>query len=275
MTNLILGTNAIVLDSVKNYFRGGESFWDYFLTIFDIAIVAVLIYLVLIFIRGTKASKIVLGFIILGIVFLVGRVLQLETLSWVLRSLGLLILVSIPVVFQPELRRALERLGRTKFLSKEIFLSHREVVKMVNAIVDAARVMSDNRVGGIIVIKKETGLDDYIEASEVIDARVTSKLLLNIFFPNSPLHDGAVIIKDGRVAAASCTLPLSEDESVLQYGTRHRAALGITESTDAVAVVVSEESGAISIVQGGKMEQGVEKDELGRYLIDLLEGKKA
>lgn len=263
-----------MIEEIQTYFRGGADFWDYFLTLVDIAIVAFLIYLIFIFIKGTKASKIFLGFILLGVIFLLGRLLQLETLSWLLKSLGLLILVSIPVVFQPELRRALEKIGRTKFISKEMFMSKRETAKMINALTEAVRIMADNQVGGIIVIKRKTGLDEYIEAGEIINADVSAKLILNIFFPNSPLHDGAIIIKDDKIAAAACTLPLADDDKGLGYGTRHRAAMGLTSECDAIAVVVSEESGRISLFDAGEGKVMENDKELHSLLTELLENNK-
>lgn len=258
---------ASLTNGIKAYFIN-FSFIDYLLTFLDIIIVAVIIYFAFVFIKGTKATRIIYGAIFLGIIFLLGRLLDLKTLNWAMRHVTTLIIVAIPVVFQPELRRALERLGRTKFLAT--VFDKRQLGRIVNELIKAIKVLKKNKVGSLIVIKRKTGLDEYIDTGTNIDARLTSELLLNLFYPKSPLHDGAVIIKDSRIAAAGCMLPLSEGEYSYTHGTRHRAAIGITEETDAIALVLSEERGIISLCYGGKLTENISIDDLEKKLISLL-----
>jgi len=172
------------------------------------------------------------------------------------------------VAFQPELRRALEKLGRTKLISKK--LGKKSLGSLINEILKAVKVLRKNNVGALIVIKRNTGLDEYIETGTKIEGNLTSELLLNIFYPNSPLHDGAVIIKDGIISAAGCMLPLSEGEYSYTHGTRHRAAIGISEETDAVSVIVSEERGIVSFSANGKIQENISLDSLENLLVKYL-----
>lgn len=261
---------ASILDGIKAHFFE-LSFFGYLSTILDILIVAVLIYYAFVLIKGTRATQIIYGILILIIILVLGRLFRLQTLNWFLQHLTTLILVAIPIVFQPELRRGLERLGRVKFFQKpSIFFSRPDVAsKIVLEASDTVSTLVKNKVGALICIKRKTGLDDFIERGQPIWGKLSSKLLLNIFYPNSPLHDGAVIIYGDKIAAAGCVLPLSEDKKAYMYGTRHRAALGVSEETDAVCVVVSEEKRAISLVYGGKIE-AISLETLGDKLLKLL-----
>lgn len=265
--------SASLLEGIKAHFFNLTVF-GYFSTIIDILIVAVLIYYAFVLIKGTRATQIIYGILVLIFILILGRFLRLQTLNWFLQRLTTLILVAIPIVFQPELRRGLERLGRIKFFKASSLFSSRPYIieKVINEITEAVSVLLKNKVGGLICIKRETGLGDFIEKGEVLWARLSAKLLLNIFYPNSPLHDGAVIICGERIAAAGCVLPLSEDKKGYMYGTRHRAALGLSEETDAVCIVISEEKRAISLVVEGKIQQ-VSLDELGKKLAVLLKEK--
>lgn len=256
-----------IISGLKAYFSN-LAWIDYFLTFLDIALVAAIVYLVLVFIKGTRASRIIYGIILLALVFVLGRILDLQTLNWSLKHVATLVIVAIPVVFQPELRRALEKLGRSRFF-REV-LTRKQVGRIINEITKTARVLQKNKVGALIVIKRQTGVDDYIESGTMVDAELSSELLLNLFFPNSPLHDGAVIIKEGRIAAAGCMLPLSQGEYSYTHGTRHRAALGISEETDAVAVVISEERGAVSLSHNGKLLEDISEEEMEKKLLELL-----
>jgi len=260
-----------ILSGTKAYFTNLD--WlDYFLTFFDIVIVAAIVYLIFVFVKGTRASRIIYGVILLGLILVLGRLLNLETLNWVLRHATTLIIVAIPVVFQPELRRALEKLGRARFI-REV-LSRKQMGQIINELIKTVRVLQKNNVGALIIIKRQTGLDDYIESGTEINAKLSSELLLNLFYPNSPLHDGAVIIKGGKIAAAGCMLPISEGEYSYTHGTRHRAALGITEETDAIAVVISEERGSVSISYNGKLLENIKEEELEEKLLGLLKEVK-
>ena len=256
-----------IISGLKAYFSN-LAWIDYFLTFLDIALVAAIVYLVLVFIKGTRASRIIYGIILLALVFVLGRILDLQTLNWSLKHVATLVIVAIPVVFQPELRRALEKLGRSRFF-REV-LTRKQVGRIINEITKTARVLQKNKVGALIVIKRQTGVDDYIESGTMVDAELSSELLLNLFFPNSPLHDGAVIIKEGRIAAAGCMLPLSQGEYSYTHGTRHRAALGISEETDAVAIVISEERGAVSLSHNGKLLEDISEEEMEKKLLELL-----
>jgi diadenylate cyclase len=219
--------------------------------VLDILIIATIIFALLMALRGTTAMTLLRGGVaIICLLFLMGRILELTVVNFIIRnSLPGLVLGAI-VIFQPEIRRALERAGRT---SIRALVSHADRTGLAEAVAHAVLELSRRRHGGIIVIERSTGLEDYIETGVRLDAELTPKLLEGIFFPNSPLHDKAVIIRDGRIVAASCTLPLAEGVDAARLGTRHRAALGVTERTDAVSVVVSEESGDISVATDGRL----------------------
>lgn len=241
----------------------------------DIAIVALIFYWLLGVIRGTRAVQLLRGFgIVLALSFLLSSLLQLDTLNWLLeRAIQPALFVAIPVLFQPELRRALENLGRTNDLFGRPFgrANQSELLETINGVARAAQQLSQQGVGALMVIERETGLQEYADRGVTIDARLAVPLLLNIFYPNSPLHDMAVILRGNRILAANVVLPLSEDVvGQRRYGTRHRAAKGITEQSDALAVVVSEETGAISLVHDGRMVSYLNEARLRGLLAGLL-----
>ncbi len=222
----------------------------------DIILTAYFVYAVLLLIRGTRAMQILQGLALLLVLRAGAQYFHLWTVFSLLNALLIVSGVAIPVVFQPELRRALAQLGRAGFQEAHS-VSNRESVERLCAVLGtAAAVLSRSAIGAIIVVERNGGLDDYVESGTKVDALVTAEMLLSLFAPRSPLHDGAVVIKGDRIAAASCFLPLSE--RVLfdrRMGTRHRAALGITEQTDALALIVSEETGAIAIALDGRLEE--------------------
>jgi diadenylate cyclase len=263
--------SASLLESIKAYFLTLSGF-GYFLTILDVLIVAILIYYAFVLIKGTRATRIIYGIILLVFVLALGRALQLQTLNWLLSHLTTLILVAIPIVFQPELRRGLERLGRIKIFKPSSIFLEKTSKEIIQTIVAVCQILTKNKIGGLIAIKKKTGLDDIIETGEKIEARLSIKLLLNIFFPDSPLHDGAVIISGNKILAAGCTLPLTEDEKFYMYGTRHRAAIGLSEETDAVCIVISEEKKAVSLAVDGKIKQ-ISLQDLEKSLLGILKEK--
>lgn len=242
----------------------------------DILVVALLFYWLLGVIRGTRAVQLLRGVgILLALTFLLSSAIdQLETLRWLLRNfIQPLLVVAIPVLFQPELRRALERLGRTSDLLGRPFgpANRSEWLETINAVSRAASQLSQQGIGGLVVIERETQLQEYADRGVMIDSRLAVPLLLNIFYPNSPLHDMAVLIRGNRILAANVVLPLSEDViGQRRYGTRHRAAKGITEQTDALAIVVSEETGAISLVNDGRMVSYLNETRLRHMLAGLL-----
>lgn len=238
----------------------------------DILIVAFCVYQFLLIFRGTRVAQILL---ILALLYLASRVslhVGLLTVNWVLQNLlGVWLLLMI-IIFQPELRRALVSFGQMTFLRP---FSRREEAHMIDELTRAAVSLASKRSGAIIVLERETRLDSYIEPGINLDALISRRLLESVFFPYSPLHDGAVIINNGRIVAASCFLPLSLSPEVSKdFGTRHRAAIGITEETDAVAIVVSEESGTISLAHEGKIEKDLDSVSLRKRLGEVLEIKR-
>jgi diadenylate cyclase len=235
--------------------------------VIDILLVAVLIYGFLRLIRGTRASMILTGVAVLVMAFYVARVAQLRTLNWLITTLLPYAVFALIVIFQSEIRRALARLGRT--LTFSAFASNES--DAYDDIVMAANLFSQNQTGALIILEREVGLRTFIESGIPLDARLSYDLLATIFRPSAPLHDGAVIVQKGRIAAAACFLPLSMDPVLsTQLGTRHRAGIGITEETDAVSIIVSEETGDISIAVGGKIERNIGADRLRERLSQLL-----
>jgi diadenylate cyclase len=241
--------------------------------VLDVLVVSLIIYWLLGVAQGTRATQLIRGIVILLVAaFLLGTTLQLTTLNWVLTQTWPALIVAIPVLFQPELRRALEQLGHTgswvpHFADRQVAAQER----MIDELVRAAGQLSRNRYGALIVIERETGLQNYIERGVPIDAYLTRQLLINIFYPNSPLHDAAAVVRDDRIVAASVVLPLTDNISATgQLGTRHRAAIGITEVSDAVGVVVSEETGQIAVAHNGRLIRNLDQDRLRRVLRSLL-----
>ncbi len=243
--------------------------WD----LVDIVIVAFIVYQVLILVRGTRAVQLMIGLAVLFGAYVISRWLGLYTLQWLLSYVGLVVPIALLVLFQPEMRRMLEQLGRGG-VSLVGFTPHgldREAaIRVVNDVARAARVLGSRKIGALMVLERQVGLQDFIETGIRVDAVVTVQLLISLFFPNTPLHDGAVIIRGNRVLAAGCLLPLSERPGLSRgLGTRHRAAIGITEGTEAVAVVVSEETGTISLAHEGRLSRGLSEEELKVALLSL------
>jgi diadenylate cyclase len=224
--------------------------------IIDILLVALMFFGLSFFIRGTQAMALLRGvLLLLGIVVIVSNVLQLTALRWLLQNVLTFLAVAIPVIFQPELRRALERLGRAGFLVNRQAPENLRT-KIIDDICQATERLSERRHGALIVLQRNSGLQEYIRTGVSLNAEVSPQLLLTVFWPKTELHDGAAILDNrGRVAAAACVLPLSSARTMTtpKLGTRHRAALGMSEVSDAICVVVSEETGRISIANGGRL----------------------
>lgn len=235
----------------------------------DIVIVTILFYGAFVFLKETRAMRILYGLLFLAILFTIGSFLHLVLLNWILQHLMTMLFVAIPVVFQPELRAALERVGRSKLFSERVLFRH-DFSTVNSEVVAATRRLSEQKIGALIVIQRQTGLREYVENGIIVDAKVTSSLLVSIFFPRSPLHDGAVIITGDKIISARSTLPVSEVLMGRDLGMRHKAAVGITEDSDAVAIVVSEETGAVSLAVGGKMERKIQEDRLRNRLAALM-----
>ena len=241
--------------------------------VLDIVIVAYLVYKILGFIQETRAQQLVRGLVVLGIVFFLSDFLKLYLLNWLLRNFVTMGLFALIVLFQPELRRGLEQLGRRNIVSGQFrSLDKENAIEVVKEIVAAVDDFSATRTGALIVFERETMLNDIIETGTIVDARISVRLLGNLFYEGSPLHDGAVIIRGDRIHAASCVLPLTEKKNIgRNLGTRHRAGLGVSEVSDALVIVVSEETGVISVAENGNFSRfmdlkSVEKILLGVYM---------
>jgi diadenylate cyclase len=240
----------------------------------DIAIVSVLIYEVFKLVRGTRAAQMMFGAALVVGLLLFSQVAQLETVNWLIRTmLGYIVFAAI-VLFQSDIRRALAHFGRLPFF--RLLSPSEQVEEAIEEVSVAASMLAARRTGAIIAIEREIGLRNYIEGGIPLDARVTYDLLVTIFQPTAPLHDGAVIIQENRVAAAACFLPLTVNPRLSrELGSRHRAAIGLTEENDAVAVVVSEETGIISLVLEGRIERNLTQDELRARLRALVGYRRA
>ncbi len=238
-----------------------------FVSILEIALIAYLLYRIIQLIRGTRAIHLVQGLIVLLLATVVSGWLNLSVINWLLEQAQISLLVAVPIVFQPELRRALEKVGRGRLFGQAmLFLQQPDVEYLLDEVIQAVRTMSRNNLGALIVLERETGLQDIAETGIEIDGKVSSEFLVNIFVSNTPLHDGAVIIRGERVVAAACFLPLTEVDVDPKMGGRHRAALGITEGTDALAVVVSEETGAMSLAREGRLIRNLDEERLRELL---------
>ena len=241
------------------------------LDIIDIVVVAYFLYRVYLMLKNTRAATLVKGLLVLVGFMIICRTLNLHVISWLLAKSMTVIMVALPVVFQPELRRALEQIGRGKLFRKGSELDEQEVNAMLDAIASATKAMSAAKVGALMVFERATGLVERIETGVPIDGLVSSGLIQNIFVKDTPLHDGAVIIRGNRVVAACCLLPLTENRNLSQeLGTRHRAAIGLSEQSDAMVLVVSEETGAISIARNGELMRYLTVDDVKDILRNAI-----
>jgi len=233
--------------------------------VLDILIVAYVIYRIALLIRGTRTMQMVVGLLVVAGAFVGSQLLGLFTLNWLLNNfLGSLFLILV-VIFQSDIRRALTRVGTPTFLGRAT------VASVAQELVNAAAWLAARRIGALIVLEQEVGLNDYVETGRILDARLSPELLETIFMRGSPLHDGAVIVKGESVLAGACLLPLSTNPNVnLALGTRHRAAIGITEESDAAVIVVSEQDGTISLARNGKLERGLSPEELLGVLVTMI-----
>lgn len=246
------------------------------INIVDVLIVWFVIYKLITIIRGTKAVQLLKGIVVLIIARLLTDVFGLDTLRWMMDQVLPYGFLAIIIIFQPELRRALEQLGRGRLFARTMTQEMEERDRLTDAFMKSVSYMAKRRIGALISIEKETGLSEYIETGIPMDSNITSELLINIFIPNTPLHDGAVIIQKNRIAAAGCYLPLSESPFISkELGTRHRAALGISEVTDAVTIIVSEETGAVSITADGDINRNLDMEEFETQLRRLWFGSES
>lgn len=237
------------------------------LNILDVLLVWFVIYKILALIKGTKAVQLLKGIFVIVIIRIITVYLGLNTLSWMTKQVIDFGFLAIIIIFQPELRRALEQLGRGKLFARSGMQEDEEQDRLIVAMTKSVSYMAKRRIGALISIEKNTGLNDYIETGISMKSDISSELLINLFIPNTPLHDGAVIVQKNRIAAAACYLPLSESPFISkELGTRHRAAIGISEVTDAVTIIVSEESGSISLTTNGELHRNLTLEEFEQRL---------
>ena len=233
----------------------------------EIIILWFIYYMVLLFIRGSRTVQLLKGLIVIALLLVATQQLGLTTISWIITKIFPISILAFLIIFQPELRRGLARLGQFGALLKE--------EKIIDEIVKAVSILSKKKIGALVAIEREIGLRPYIESGVPLDSKVTSELINTIFMPNTPLHDGGIIIQGGVIIAAGCLFPLSQDPRLSKtMGTRHRAAIGLTEEADAVVVVVSEETGAISVSIAGKLTRDLDKETLSKILSNLFNSQK-
>jgi diadenylate cyclase len=240
--------------------------------VLDVALVSVILYRLLLMVKGTKAAQMLLGLLLLLVASIISRFVNLYTLDWLLQGFWAYIVIALIIIFQPEIRRALAKMGETGFL--KAFTSAEEL-RGLEEVVRAAVSLADRKIGALIVIERETDLSDFVELGTPLDARVSRELLMSVFHPSSPIHDGAVVIKGNRAVAAGCFLPIAFSPALQgSLGTRHRAALGLVEETDAVVVIVSEETGSIALAKEGTLETRLDMGTLRDILTDIFTTKK-
>jgi diadenylate cyclase len=240
--------------------------------IVDIVLVSIILYRMFVLIKGTIAAKMLVGFGFLLIALSLAKYLQLFTIDWLIQSFWSQLVIAVIVLFQPEIRRALAQMGESPLLQS---FTSAEELKSLDEIVKASIALANRNIGALIVIEREVSLKEYVEIGTSLDARVTKELLLSIFHPSSPIHDGAVVIKGNRVVAAGCFLPIRLGSGVGKaFGTRHRAGIAITEETDAVAIVVSEETGTVSMAIDGKLNSPLDMGTLRDVLTELFTVQK-
>jgi len=254
---------SAVWDSVRDALATFETS-----SVIDILSIAVIIYLALLLLKGTTAMSLLRGILIVVVgVVILAQLLELTVLDWLLRNAFPALIIAVPIIFQSEIRRFLERVGRT---GRWPWPGRALYEGVVDAVADASLEMSEKRHGAIIAMERDTGLEEYIDTGVKVDAECSVPLLRSLFYPNSALHDGAAIVREDRLVAAGCTLPLSDRADTGFQGTRHRAALGLAERTDGVAVVVSEESGQISVAANGRIISNLDGPRLRGILRSLL-----
>ena len=243
------------------------SLWNYITTVLDVAIVAFIIYKLLFLVRGTRAVQLIQGIAVLLVVAVISNILELQTIQWLLSQIWAVFFVMLVVVFQPEIRRALEHIGLKSFFSKSSLEGSMDDNDFQDHIIKTCLAESKTKTGMLLVLERSVGLNEYINNGIMMDAMVSQQVLVNIFVPNTPLHDGAAIIRGDRIAAAACFLPLTDNPYLSsELGTRHRAAIGISEVSDALVLVVSEETGRISAAQNGKLMNNLDEPNLRRLL---------
>lgn len=257
-----------------NYFT--DSTWqDWIKDIIDVGIVAFIIYKMMELVRGTRAVQLLKGIFVLVATWAVSTWFDLYTLKWLMNQMFTFGIVTVLIIFQPELRRVLEQLGRGKLFSRSSSFDGTGLSEQIDEIIRAVRSMAKRKVGALIVFERKTGVTEMIESGIALESKISSELLMNIFTPNSPLHDGAVIIRGNQIMAAGCYLPLSENPFISkELGTRHRAAIGVSEVSDAISLIVSEETGQISLSINGLIVRDINEESLISKLHEELSPDK-
>jgi len=237
------------------------------LDVLDILLVAIIFYKMYEMLEDTRAITIVKGLIVLMVLTMAANLMELHAIYWMLQKFVTLLFVALPIVFQPELRRTLEHLGQGRFFGKSVFLNDEEARSLVKELESAVFRLSKQKIGALIVLEREMGLNDICASGIQIDGLVTADFLMNVLIPNTPLHDGAIVIRGKRLIAAGCLLPLTDNHSLSsELGTRHRAAIGLSEQCDALVVVVSEETGIVSVCEEGRIVRSLDPEQLRSYL---------
>ncbi|MEG0308322.1 MAG: diadenylate cyclase CdaA [Clostridium sp.] len=256
-------------NSLINIFKGFSIF-----SIIDIIVVSYIFYKGYTLIKETRAEQLLKGIVLIFLLIPISDVLNLRTLNWILENTLTISVISIIIIFQPEIRKALEHIGRTSFVDKIIYEDEEVMKSVVDEIVNAVEVLADERVGALIIVEQKTGLGDIINTGTRINGDVSSALLQNIFVVNTPLHDGATVIRNDKIVASGCFLPLTNDDKLnKQLGTRHRAGIGITEITDCITIIVSEETGVISLAINGRLLRNYDKDKLRNVLLKIMKNR--
>jgi diadenylate cyclase len=262
----------VVLRDILVFLTSGN-IWRHVLDLIDIGLVAFFFYRMFLLIRGTQAVQLMVGVFLLGVVGLLANLLDLRLLSWIFRNAAPAILIGVIVLFQPEIRRALDQFGRIGFIGRPLSHYNLQIFnRMIDEVIRATTKLTQRFTGALIVFEKETGLENYANSGIRINGELTAEFLEAIFFPNSPLHDGAVIVRGNQILAAGCVLPLAEEGTVRErMGTRHRAGLGLSMQTDAVILILSEELGQIAVAHEGKLLRNLDPDRLRQVLGSLLQ----
>ena len=266
------GFMDVILRDILVFIQSG-SVWRHVLDLIDIGIVAFFLYRMFLLIRGTQAVQLMYGVLLLALIGLIANLLDLRLLSWIFRNAAPAILIGVIVLFQPEIRRALDQFGRIGFIGRPLAHYNLQIFnRMIDEVIRATTKLTQRFTGALIVFEKETGLENYANTGIRINGELTAEFLEAIFFPNSPLHDGAVIVRGNQILAAGCVLPLADEGTVRErMGTRHRAGLGLSIQTDAVVLILSEELGQIAVAHEGKLLRNLDPDRLRQVLTSLLQ----
>jgi len=245
-------------------------------SILDIIVVAFIFYKLYMLIKETRAEQLLKGIVLIFILIPISHFSNLTMLNWILNKTITIGVLTIVIIFQPEIRRALEHIGSTAFTDKHMFENEEVMEKIITEIVNAVENLSKNKTGALIVIEQKTGIGEIIKTGTTMDAVISTALLENIFVVNTPLHDGATVIRNNRIIAAGCFLPLTDSDRVSKkLGTRHRAAIGITESSDALTIIVSEETGTISLAVNGRLVRNYDRDRLKKVLVQIIKNRQS